>query len=253
MKDVTEEEMYREQLKRAYHKELQLNKMKLDFLANMSHEIRTPFNAVVGYSEIIRESYESGDIESLRDLMESMKEVLGRALNLFTNIIEVSQIEAGEIELEKVDLNCNAIVRNVYERSASEAEKKKLEYLLDLTQEDCLIEVDWVKFEKIIQSIVDNSIKYTNSGTVYLKTELIGNDVEIIVADTGVGIESIHINRLLEPFTQEIEGYTRPFEGAGLGLTIANKLTKLMGGEFLISSQKDKGSKVTIKFPLSKS
>ena len=128
-----------------------------------------------------------------------------------------------------------------------------MEYLLDLTQEDCLIEVDWVKFEKIIQSIVDNSIKYTNSGTVYLKTELIGNDVEIIVADTGVGIESIHINRLLEPFTQEIEGYTRPFEGAGLGLTIANKLTKLMGGEFLISSQKDKGSKVTIKFPLSKS
>ena len=249
MKDITDEILYREQLKKAYHKEMQLNKMKSDFLANMSHEIRTPFNAVVGFAEIVDESLASGDIEMLRDLMDSMKEVLGRALNLFTNIVEVSHIEAGEIELDKVDLNCNQVIRNVYQKMIAETERKKLEFIIDISEEDCTIEIDWVKLEKIISSLVDNAIKYTSKGYVYLGTKHLGNKVEIIISDTGVGIEHNQIERLLKPFTQEIEGYTRPFEGAGLGMTIAYKLTLLMGGEFLITSQKNKGTNITIYFP----
>ena len=249
MKDITDEILYREQLKRAYHKEMQLNKMKSDFLANMSHEIRTPFNAVVGFSEIVDESLASGDIEMLRDLMDSMKEVLGRALNLFTNIVEVSHIEAGEVEFDKVDLNCNQVVRNVYQKMIAEAERKKLEIIIATSEEDCIIEIDWVKLEKIISSLVDNAIKYTSKGYVYLGTKHLGDKVEIIISDTGVGIEQNQIERLLKPFTQEIEGYTRPFEGAGLGMTIAYKLTLLMNGEFLITSQKNKGTKITIYFP----
>ena len=249
MKDITDEILYREQLKRAYHKEMQLNKMKSDFLANMSHEIRTPFNAVVGFSEIVDESLASGDIEMLRDLMDSMKEVLGRALNLFTNIVEVSHIEAGEVELDKVDLNCNQVVRNVLQKMIAEAERKKLEIITDISEEDCIIEIDWVKLEKIISSLVDNAIKYTSKGYVYLGTKHFGDKVEITISDTGVGIEQNQIERLLKPFTQEIEGYTRPFEGAGLGMTIAYKLTILMNGEFLITSEKNKGTKITINFP----
>lgn len=251
MKDMTDEVMYRDQLKKAYHKEMQLNKMKSDFLANMSHEIRTPFNAVVGFSEIIDESIETGDIDMLKELMGSMKEVLGRALNLFTNIIEVSQIESGEIELDKVDLNCNVVVRSVYQKMANEAAKKNLKFILDVADDDYLVEVDWVKFEKIIQTLIDNAIKYTQEGYVYLGTKCIGNKIEITVSDTGVGIEQSAIERLFKPFTQEIEGYTRPFEGAGLGLTIAFKLTQILGGEFKITSEKNKGTKISITFPLS--
>ena len=146
MKDITDEILHQEQLKRAYHKEILLNKMKSDFLANMSHEIRTPFNAVVGFSEIVDESIETGDIDMLRELMDSMKEVLGRALNLFTNIVEVFQIEAGEVELDKVDLNCNQVVRNVYHKLFNEANKKN-SILSEVDDEECVIEVDWVKFE----------------------------------------------------------------------------------------------------------
>ncbi len=251
MKDITDEIIYREQLKRAYHKEMQLNKMKSDFLANMSHEIRTPFNAVVGFSEIIEESIESGQIDTLQELMGSMKEVLGRALNLFTNIIEVSQIEAGEVELDKVDLNCNHVIRNIYQKTLNEVIKRKLEFVIDLVEDDCLIEVDWVKFERIIFSLIDNAIKYTNEGYIYVGTKIKRNYVEIIISDTGVGIDQSHIERILKPFTQEIEGYTRPFEGAGLGLTLAYKLTLLMGGKFDIISEKNKGTKITITFPLS--
>ncbi len=251
LKDITEEVLYRQQLKKAYHKEMQLNKMKSDFLANMSHEIRTPFNAVVGFSEIIDESIETQDMEMIRELMVSMKEVLGRALNLFTNIIEVSQIESGEIEFDKVDLNCNHVVRNIQEKLSSDSRKNNLEFILDLTEESCVIEVDWVKYEKIVFTLIDNSLKYTNEGYVYIGTKVHDGVVELTVSDTGVGIEPSQIERLLKPFTQEIEGYTRPFEGAGLGLTIAYKLTLLMGGKFDIVSEKNKGTKITVTFPLS--
>jgi len=251
MKDVTEEVLYNQQLKKAYYKEMQLNKMKSDFLANMSHEIRTPFNAVVGFSEIIDESIETQDWEMMRDLMDSMKEVLGRALNLFTNIIEVSQIESGEVELEKVDLSCNHVVQNIYSKLESDAKKNNLEFILDLTEQSCIIEVDWVKYEKIVHSLVDNSIKYTNEGYVYLGTKVHDGIVELTVSDTGLGMESSQIERLLKPFTQEVEGYTRPFEGAGLGLTIAHKLTQIMGGKFDIMSEKGKGTKIIVSFPLS--
>ncbi|MFA7418997.1 MAG: PAS domain-containing sensor histidine kinase [Melioribacteraceae bacterium] len=251
LKDITEEVLYRQQLKKAYHKEMQLNKMKSDFLANMSHEIRTPFNAVVGFSEIIDESIETQDMEMIRELMVSMKEVLGRALNLFTNIIEVSQIESGEVELDKVDLNCNHVVRNIQEKLSSDSRKDNLQFILDLTDESCVIEVDWVKYEKIVFTLIDNSLKYTNEGYVYIGTKVHDGIVELTVSDTGVGIEPSQIERLLKPFTQEIEGYTRPFEGAGLGLTIAYKLTLLMGGKFDIVSEKNKGTKITVSFPLS--
>ncbi|MDP3441890.1 MAG: histidine kinase dimerization/phospho-acceptor domain-containing protein, partial [Ignavibacteria bacterium] len=95
MSDKTDEINYQEQLKKAYQKEMMVNKMKSDFLANMSHEIRTPFNAIIGYSEIIDESVAENDIKMVKEIMYSMKEFLGRALNLFKNILEVSQNEAG--------------------------------------------------------------------------------------------------------------------------------------------------------------
>ncbi|MFA7228640.1 MAG: PAS domain-containing sensor histidine kinase [Melioribacteraceae bacterium] len=251
MKDITDEVLYQEQLKRAYQKEMLLNKMKSDFLANMSHEIRTPFNAIVGFSEIVDESIETGDIESLQELMDSMKEVLGRAVNLFTNIVEVFQIEAGEVELDKVDLNCNHVIRNVYQKLHNDAARKNLEFCLEVDEIDCLIETDWVKFEKIIFSLVDNSIKYTEQGRVTLTSRNWGNRIEILITDTGLGIEKNDIQRLLKPFTQEVEGYTRPFEGAGLGLTLAYKLTKLLNGNFEITSEKNKGTTISLTFPVS--
>jgi signal transduction histidine kinase len=154
--------------------------------------------------------------------------------------------------MEMVDLNCNQVVRNVYQKLLSEAEKKKLDFILEVDTEDCLIEIDWVKFEKIIYSLIDNAIKYTSKGNIFLSTKNWGDLVEIKVSDTGVGIDQVNIERLLKPFTQEVEGYTRPFEGAGLGLTIAYKLTKLMDGKFEITSEKNKGTIISVKFPVSR-
>lgn len=249
MSDKTDEINYQEQLKKAYQKEMMVNKMKSDFLANMSHEIRTPFNAIIGYSEIIDESVAENDIKMVKEIMDSMKEVLGRALNLFTNIVEVSQIEAGEVELENVELNCNQVVRSVYNRNYEEICKKNLVFNLDLDESECIVEIDWIKLEKVLNSLIENATKYTPTGTIYLGTKNQKDRIEIIVADSGVGIEQSQIDRVLKPFSQEVEGYTRPYEGAGLGLTIAYRLTKLMNGDFDIISEKNNGTKVVISFP----
>lgn len=249
MQDITDQMLYEEKLKKAYETEISLNKMKTAFLENMSHEIRTPFNAIVGYSEIIDEYIQSKEYDSLIDLIGSFKDVLTRVLNLFKNIVEVSQIYSGEVELDFVTLNCNQVVQSIYNNKLSEANKKNLDFKLNLGVNDLNIKIDWIKFEKILESLVDNAIKYTDQGSISINTEEKGNEIQIIITDTGRGIEDQDLKKLIQPFVQAEDAYIRNYEGAGLGLTIAYQLTKLMQGEFSIESKKDNGTKVILSFP----
>ncbi len=248
MQDITDQMLYQEQLKRAYEKENSLNKMKTAFLENMSHEIRTPFNAIVGYSEIIDEYLQHNEQEALVDLIGSFKDVLARVLNLFNNIVEVSQIYSGEVELDLVTLNCNEVLESIYGKKHAEAEKKNLNFILDTETIELSIKTDWIKFEKIVESLVDNAIKYTDEGSITLSSALKGEKVNIIIADTGKGIEEKDLKKLIEPFVQAEDAYIRSYEGAGLGLTIAYQLTRLMKGDFHIESEKNKGTKIILSF-----
>ena len=252
MHDITDELLYQMNLKQMYEKENHLNKLKTAFLENMSHEIRTPFNAIIGYSEIIDESVAAEDYGTISELAGSLKDVLKRVLNLFTNIVEVFQIDSGEVELDKVNLNCNQVLKSVYNKKYYEALQKNLNLRLNIETEWLNIETDWVKFEKIIDSLIDNAIKYTLNGHIIITSRINNDKVQIIIEDTGKGIEEKELNRMFEPFAQEEEGYTRNYEGAGLGLTIAYKLTQLLNGQFEIKSAKDKGTQITLQFPLGK-
>lgn len=250
MQDVTDQMMYEAELKKAYEKEISLNKLKTALLENMSHEIRTPFNAIAGYSEIIEDCVLTKDYNTILDLVSTFKDVLGRVLNLFNNIVEVSQIESGEVELEFVNLNCNQVLRSIYNKNIEEAQNKKLNFQLKLEENELNIKTDWFKLEKIISSLIENALKYTDYGEVSIQSKTVDNNVEIIISDTGKGIEAKDIKKLLEPFVQEEEAYIRRYEGAGLGLTIAYKLTNILGGKFDIQSVKNKGTDVILTFPL---
>ncbi len=239
-------------LKVAYEKEINLNRLKAAFLENMSHEIRTPLNAIVGYSEIIDECIEEGDYETIRELIVSFKDVLGRVLKLYGNIVEVFQIYSGEVELEMVTLNANQVLRSVYNKRTEDAKNKNFNFKLELDDRELNIKIDWFRFEKIINSLVDNAIKYTNSGHVIISSGFAEGYVNIKISDTGMGIKSKDILRLYEPFVQAEEAYTRRYEGAGLGLTIAYKLTLLMGGKFNIESEENRGTNITLTFPVAK-
>ncbi|MDP3150481.1 MAG: ATP-binding protein [Ignavibacteria bacterium] len=249
LKDITDQLLYELILKKAYEKEIHLNKLKTAFLENMSHEIRTPYNAILGYSEIIDDCLQVGEFDTIKEISVFVKEVLDRVLNLFTNIVEVSQIESGEVQVDKVVVNCHEILKSVYNKKTLAAKAKGLDFKLEVEQHEVLLSTDWIKFEKIIFSIVDNAIKYTETGSVIIGASSHDGRIIISVSDTGKGMDVTMLSRLFEPFTQEEEGYARNFEGAGLGLTIAYGLTKLLGGEMEFESSKETGTKVLLIFP----
>lgn len=250
LKDITQQMQYEEQLKKTIEKESQLNKLKSLFIENMSHELRTPYNALIGYSEILDDEIKEGNTESTMEIVSSLKEVFGRVLNLFSNILEVSQIESGEVSLAAVKMNCNKILLSIFDLYKEKTEQKHVELNVELEKEEFLIEVDWLKLEKIVEVLVDNAVKYTDQGEIRLSTKLINDKVEIMISDTGIGIKEGDIEKLLQPFSQEEDVYTRSYQGAGLGLTIAHRLTKLMGGEFFINSQRDNGTEIKLVFPV---
>ncbi len=251
LKDITDEEKKKRQLSKLYKKEQQLNRLKTTFLQNMSHEIRTPFTAIMGYSDIMVECIEERDYDTVLEITDSLKSVLNRVMNLFENILEVSEIETGEVNLELVSLNCNQIVKSVYNKKLPEAEAKGVEIELDLEEKDYLCQIDWLKFERIILNLVDNAIKYTDKGKIRISTKTTLEYVTIIISDSGLGINETIINRLLEPFVQEEpDGHLRNYEGAGLGLTIAYEYTKLMNGEMNIKSSKNVGTEIFLNFPI---
>jgi signal transduction histidine kinase len=251
LKDISDDKKKKEQLNQLYKKEMQFNRLKTTFLQNMSHEIRTPFTAIMGYSDIMVESIEDEDYETVVEITDSLKQVLNRVMNLFENILEVSELEGDDVDLDFVSINCNQILQAVYNKKVDEVKAKNLEIELDLESEQYLCMVDWAKFEKIILNLVENAIKYTDKGSVKIASKKVNDYIVITIADTGLGINQKIVSQLLEPFVQEeLDGHSRNYEGAGLGLTIAFKYTKLMNGKMNIKSEKNIGTEVFLNFPI---
>ncbi|MGE5399214.1 MAG: ATP-binding protein [Ignavibacteriales bacterium] len=251
LKDITEQLTNEERLRKAYQRETHINKLKSSFLANMSHEIRTPLNAIVGYSELIEDDVVAGNMESAAELFPYLKEGYARLLKLVDNILEVSLIESGETEFEISRTRIGEVLRNVYQEMMSSAVEKTMKFDLEIEDENLSINADRQKLEKIISVLTDNAIKYTEpKGRVLLKAKLDTGSAKIIISDTGKGIKKENLTRMFEPFAQEDEGHKRQFEGAGLGLTIAYNLTKMMGGVLKVDSLIDEGTTITLSFPL---
>lgn len=251
LRDTTSKEKYEKQLRLALSKEKELNNLKTLILHNMSHELRTPANAMMGYTDIIRDSIDTEDYETIYEISNSLKEILYKLISFFSNIIELSSLESGNYELEQVHINCNQVLRSVYNKFFTEAESKKLEFKLELFDESLFIATDWIKFEKMITEITKNAIKFTEEGNVKITSWLNEkNEAEIRIVDTGTGIEESKINKVLQPFQQEEEFYTRSYEGNGLGLTISNRLASILGGTLEINSKKNIGTEMILRFPV---
>jgi PAS domain S-box-containing protein len=250
--NITDQENYQVKMTAAYDKEVQLNKLKTSFIENMSHEIRTPFNAISGYAEILEESIKTNDYKTVSELVVLVKDVLSRVSHLFDHIIDMSEIESDELTFNYVYLNCNQVIKSVYKKLLSRAEQKGIKISMELSEDETVIKTDWMKLEKIVFAIAENAIKYTIKGKIVLRTFVFNQYAYITISDTGDGMNEEDIKYLLEPFSQEEQGYTRKYQGAGLGLAIASKLTKMMGGLFEIVSRKQTGTKVTLIFPVVK-
>jgi len=169
MRDITDLLKDEKQLKQSYNQETYLNKLKTSFLVNMAIEIRTPYNSLIAYSNLIDEYLTEEDYDSVRELINSTKDVLKRVSNLFDNVTEVAQIEAGDVSLRKVSLDCNEVIRLAYYKIKEEVEEKKLDFELILSPEKLIINADWVKIERVIYLLLDNALKYSSKGKILLE------------------------------------------------------------------------------------
>lgn len=250
LSDVTEQLKHEEKLREAYQKEMQLNKLKSAFLANMSHEIRTPLNAVVGYSDLLEDEINEKKDNDLKDIVNYLKDGVKRLLDLVDNIMEVSILESGVLEVDLVKINVNSFIKNLLPDFQKRKNEKNIKLYFESDEKDSLILIDEAKLKKIFDMLIDNAYKYNKiNGEIHIRITSNNDLVFFEIEDSGVGINEKKIENILRPFEQEEDdGYRRSYEGAGLGLTIAYRLTKLLNGRLDITSQIDKWTILKLTF-----
>ncbi len=218
---------------------------KTMFLANMSHEVRTPMNTILGMVDLTLDT----DLNpEQRDNLMTVKNAADILLSLLNDILDLSRVEAGKIQLEDIEISVERIVRSVCKTMDILAHNKglKLQWLIDESVPD-LVKGDPVRIRQVLVNLINNAIKFTPKGKIQVEVKarsLKKKECELLftVADEGVGIEKGKQDKIFDVFTQEDASITRQFGGTGLGLAICKKLLELMGGRIWVESEKNKGS-----------
>lgn len=227
---------------------------KAEFLAKMSHELRTPLNAVIGYSQILREDAEDeGDLESIADL-NKIHSAGHHLLKLVNEILDLSKIEAGKMELDLAELDMEDLLYDIADAAQPMAVKGGNSISITIAPTIGRMFCDAAKFRSMTGQLLDNALKFTHDGTVRVIAErqpgAVDDDLLIHVIDTGIGIAPAQIASLFEKFTVADDSSTSKYGGTGLGLALSQKLCKLMGGEIFVESKPGAGSRFTVRMPL---
>lgn len=225
------------------------NQSKSDFLANMSHEIRTPMNAIMGFTEVLRRGY--SDAQNSDHFLDTIAKNSRHLLELINDILDLSKVESGQIDIESIACSPHEIIHDVLEALDINARNKGigLEYtpLTELPKE---IITDPARLRQIVTNLVGNAIKFTQHGKVTVTTAYgrkgAGSVLEIKVLDTGIGMTPAQQAQVFSPFVQADSSITRRFGGTGLGLTISKKFAQALGGDIKVRSQTGKGSEFTL-------
>ncbi len=251
VRDVTEREKDKLELIKAKEKAEESDRLKSSFLANMSHEIRTPMNGIIGFSELLRsrtlnpeerEYYTSVIVNSGKQL-----------LDIINDVLEISKIETGQIELYLSRVNINNLINNICDIFSQriQDQNNNIKVYLPLDNENAEIYTDENKLRQILTNLVSNAIKFTKNGTIDIGYNVVNHSfLEIYVKDTGIGIAKDEQIKIFERFAQANPQITKIHGGTGLGLSISQSLIELLGGKIWVDSELNVGSKFTFSIPL---
>ena len=247
--DITERKYDEQELIKAKEKAEESDRLKSAFLANMSHEIRTPMNGILGFTELLKEPNLSGEEQqAFIDIIEKSGD---RMLNIINDIVNLSRVESGNVEISISETNINMLVEDIYNFFKPETDSKriKLSFKNALFSSDAIINTDKEKVFAVLLNLVKNAVKFTQSGAIELGYEMKDKFLEFFVKDTGSGIPSEQKEIIFERFRQGSESLTRNYEGAGLGLSISKAYVDMLGGKIWTESNKKQGSTFRFTIP----
>jgi PAS domain S-box-containing protein len=248
--DVTGKKQMIEDLKNAKEKAEESDRLKTAFLQNISHEIRTPLNGILGFSELLIQDWTTP--EDRVEYNDAIQHSGKRLMEIVSNILDISIIEAGQVVLAPEKFNVNNFIIELYNFYQGQASRRNLNmrYEFGLPNAFADITADTTRLYQVMNNLLNNALKFTNSGEIVFGYKVDKESLVFFVKDTGIGISDEHLSRIFDRFYQVEQSSTRNYEGAGLGLAISEGLVLAMGGKIWMESEKDKGTTFYFTMPV---
>jgi signal transduction histidine kinase len=240
--------LYEEQ-KRAAERLRELDRLKTQFIANMSHELRTPLNSIIGFSRVILKGIDGPLTEAQRQDLTAIHNAGQHLLGLINDILDLSKIEAGRMELQFSEVDMREIIRGVMSTAVGLTRDKPIELRQEVPEDLPPVWADAQRARQVLLNLVSNAAKFTDQGFIAVRAWADESFVTIAVQDTGIGIPREKQEEIFQEFTQVESGTTRRYGGTGLGLAIARRLVELMGGRIWVESEVGKGSTFFFTLP----
>lgn len=248
--DISEKKSIEKQLIEAKEKAEKSEKLKSEFLAQMSHEIRTPINVILSFSSLIKEEiggFLNDDLRSSFNIMTRAGERIIRTIDL---ILNMSELQTGTYDFQAKEINLKEeIIKPLILEHSKFAQNKGLDLIFNCMTEKVIINGDEYSVSQIFTNLLENAIKFTDYGNITINLNNNNNGIFIEIIDTGIGISDDYKPFLFSPFSQEEQGYTRKFEGNGLGLALVKQYCELNKADITVESKKGVGSTFVITFP----
>ena len=234
----------------SYEKTEAASQAKSSFLANMSHELRTPLNAVIGYSELIYDNSQDNDFKSIPGDAKKITKAGQHLLSLINNVLDLSKIESGKMNVFVEDINIYHLLNEIKETTEALIYKNKNTFIFNVPENLSTVKTDSTKLRQILFNIIGNAAKFTEDGEITISVVAHQNNLQISIADTGIGMSAKQLDDLTTPFMQADISTTRKYGGTGLGMSLAEHMAEVLGIEINVQSTQNKGTCFDLTLPL---
>lgn len=247
--DITYRKQMQEELLHAKEKAEESDRMKSEFLSQMSHEIRTPLNVILSYNSFLKDEFSDTFNEDIKLSFNSIDSAGKRLLRTIDMILNLAAIQKGSLDIDFEPVDLGNIICSLTKEFEFQAREKNLYLKVEVPPEKIYVPGDEYLISQIFQNLLNNAVKYTSQGGVIVELTILKEQkVKIVINDTGIGISEEYLPKLFMPFTQEESGYTRKFEGNGLGLALVKNYLDLLQAEIKVESEKGRGTTFSIFF-----
>lgn len=238
------------ELERQRRRVEEANRLKSEFLSNMSHELRTPLNSIMALSRVLIMQASDKLTEEENNYLRIVERNGKQLLSLINDILDLSKIEAGRIEMHPHSSSLQTLLNTIKESLLPIVREKNLEFRLNIADDVPPIETDDAKLHQVLQNVIGNAVKFTDEGYVEISVDFDSDKVSIVIEDTGIGISQQALPHIFEEFRQADGSSSRRYEGTGLGLAIAHKMIHNLNGNIRVTSELGKGTIFTITLPI---